>query len=122
MLALSSDVRSQSIEQISVSVKAAKDLLTLKFYIPGYVSRPIPEREELIDVDIDPNGTFEEFNLDSPELSLKWRYLDNADFTKRINIDDSTAVEEQGINFTYLNYDRNASGNVSDDACYLRYT
>ncbi|WP_220718336.1 type II secretion system protein [Agarivorans litoreus] len=121
-LALSSDARVKTIEQISVSVKAANDLLTLKSHMPSYVSQQVPNRDDLIDVDMDGDGIFDVFNPDSPDVRLKWRYLDNTDITKRIDIDDVFVLQEQGIAFTYLGYDRNGNGQVTDDNCYFQYT
>ncbi|WP_221076726.1 prepilin-type N-terminal cleavage/methylation domain-containing protein [Agarivorans aestuarii] len=122
LLNLSSDARIKTIEQISVSVKTANDLLTLKSYMPSYVSQQVPNRDDLIDVDMDGDGTFDVFNPDSPDVRLKWRYLDNTDITKRIDIDDVFVLQEQGFAFTYLGYDRNGNGQVTDDNCYFQYT
>ena len=59
---------------------------------------------------------------DSPDVRLKWFFLDNTDVVKRVEFSDALVFEEQGIDFTYIGYDFDDDGAVQDDQCYVLYT
>lgn len=116
---LSADARISALTQISASVKQANDFLFLKSKVPSYSVRPVPNRDDLIDIDMDNNGTFEVFgNID---VRLKYNHIDNTDILKRVDISDDFTSEEEGIDFTYIGYDSNNNGRVKDDLCYFSY-
>ena len=119
---ISSDARIQAVTQLKVSVKAANDLLFLKSHMPSYSTRPVAGRDDLIDIDMDHDGNFDVFGANSVDVRLKWRYIDNTDILKRIDISDDFSSEEQGVDYTYIGYDLNDDGQVRDDNCYFKYT
>jgi len=119
---LSSDARIQAVTQLKVSVKAANDLLFLKSHMPSYSTRPVSGRLDLIDIDMNHDGSFDVFGVNSVDIRLKWRYIDNTDILKRIDISDDFSSEEQGIDYTYIGYDLNNDGQVRSDNCYFKYT
>lgn len=121
-LNLSSDAKIKVLGQIRVSVKTANDMLFLKSHMPGYSSQPVTGRPDLIDIDMDKDGDFEVFGANSVDVRLKWRYMDNTDIVKRIDISDEFDTQEEGIDFTYIGYDANSNGQVKDDNCYFQYT
>ncbi len=112
----------QVITQLKVSVKVANDLLFLKSHMPSYLTQPVPGRADLIDIDMDHDGSFDVFGANSVDVRLKWRYIDNTDILKRIDISDEFSSEEEGIDYTYIGYDLNNDGQVRSDNCYFKYT
>ncbi|WP_022943012.1 type II secretion system protein [Psychromonas hadalis] len=113
-ISLSSDTRIEVITQIKVSVKVANDFMFIKSKLPSYAAQPVPNREDLIDVDTNGDGHY--------DTRLKWSYLDNTDIEQRIGLSDDFEIEEQGVAFTYIGYDFNEDFNVQDDNCYFKYT
>ena len=111
---LSADAKIKVIGQIKVSVKSANDLMFLKSKVPSYSTQPVTNRPDLIDVDLNGDGTF--------DLRLKWSHLDNTDIEKRIHISDDFVIEYEGIDYTYIGYDNNNNGLTKDDNCYFKYT
>lgn len=111
---LSSDARIAALEQIGVSVKVSNDLMFLKSKMPSYSVRPVNNRPDLTDVDLNGDGNF--------DIRLKWFYLDNTDIEGRIEISDDFKSEFQGIRFTYIGYDLNGDDKPRDDNCYFKYT
>lgn len=116
---LSADAKTSALRQISGSVKQANDFLFLKSKVPSYSTRPVPNRNDLIDIDMDNNGTFDVFG--DIDVRLKYNHIDNTDILKRVDISDDFTSEEEGIDFTYIGYDSNNDGKVKDDLCYFRY-
>ncbi len=119
---LSSEARIKVITQIKTSVKAANDLLYLKSFMSSYSIRPVLNRPDLIDIDMDHDGDFEVFSSDNIDVRLKYHYIDNTDIIKRIDLSNDFLLEEEGIDFTYIGYDLNNDGQVKDDNCYFKYT
>jgi len=119
---ISSETKITVLGQIKTSVKVANDLLFLKSQMPSYASQPVPGRSDLIDIDMDQDGDFDVFGSDNIDVRLKWRYLDNTDIIKRIDISSDFSVQLEGIDFTYLGYDTDNDGLVKDDNCYFKYT
>ncbi|MGL1956246.1 MAG: type II secretion system GspH family protein [Colwellia sp.] len=119
---LSSDAKIQVITQIKVSAKAANDLLFLKSHMPSYSTRPVTGRDDLLDIDMNKDGNFDVFGPNSVDVRLKWRYIDNTDILKRIDISADFVSQEEGIDFTYIGYDLNSNNQVKDDNCYFKYT
>jgi prepilin-type N-terminal cleavage/methylation domain-containing protein len=119
---LSVDAKIQVLTRIKTSVKAANDLLKVKSYMPSYSSIPVPGRADLIDIDMDGDGTFDTIGNDKVDVRLKWRYLDNTDLEKRIDISNEFVFQEEGIDFTYIGYDSNGNNQSKDDNCYFKYT
>lgn len=113
-MGLSSDARSEVINQIQVSVEQANDLVHYKSLMKSYSTQAVPGRPDLFDVDLDNNGSF--------EARLMWGYLDNTDIEKRINLSDDLQIQYQGIRFTYIGWDFDGDTQISDDNCYFRYT
>ncbi|WP_264877629.1 type II secretion system protein [Vibrio agarivorans] len=87
-LNLQKDSRERVIEQIEVSVETANDLINMKAQLPSYSTQAVPNRDDLLDIDLDGDGVF--------DIRLKWGYLDNTDIQKRITLDDSFVIEEEG--------------------------
>ncbi|REL37364.1 prepilin-type N-terminal cleavage/methylation domain-containing protein [Thalassotalea euphylliae] len=119
-LDLSKDARANVLTQISTSVQVANDLVFLKSKMPSYATQPVAGRADLLDVDLDNDGTIDLSN--GIDLRLKWGHLDNTDIFKRIDVSDEFIFEEQGIDFTYIGYDFDGDNQVQDDSCYFRYT
>lgn len=119
---ITSDARISAITQVKVSVKAANDLLYLKSFMPSYSSQPVPGRPDLIDIDMNRDGIFDVFSADAIDVRLKWRYIDNTDILKRVDISNDFDSEEEGIDFTYIGYDMSGDGQVKADNCYFKYT
>ncbi len=119
---IQSDARTQTLRTIESSVKEANKLMFLKSQMASYRSRPVPGRNDLLDVDLNNDGVFDVFGTDNVDVRLKWYHLDNTDIIKRIILSDSIRSQEQGINLTYLGYDFDNDGQVRDDNCYFRYT
>ncbi|MDN2481297.1 type II secretion system protein [Vibrio agarivorans] len=113
-LNLQKDSRERVIEQIEVSVETANDLINMKAQLPSYSTQAVPNRDDLLDIDLDGDGVF--------DIRLKWGYLDNTDIQKRITLDDSFVIEEEGYEKTYVGYDFDQDGQASDDRCYFLYT
>ncbi len=116
---LSKDARIGVLTQISTSVKQANDFLFLKSKVPSYSIRPVPNRDDLIDIDMDNNGTFDVFG--EIDVRLKYRYIDNTDILKLIDISNEFVIEEEGIHYTYIGYDFDNDGQVKGDQCYFSY-
>ncbi|MGB1198109.1 MAG: prepilin-type N-terminal cleavage/methylation domain-containing protein [Thalassotalea sp.] len=117
---LASDARISVITQLKVSTKSANDLLFLKSKMSSYSTQPVPNRADLIDVDLNNDGIFDING--SIDVRLKWGYLDNTDIAKRIDFSDEFSLTEEGIEHTYVGYDLNKNSNVKDDNCYFSYT
>ncbi len=113
-LNLSSDARVRVIDQINVSVKTANDLVQMKKELPSYSTQVVNNRDDLLDIDLDGDGTF--------ETRLKWGYLDNTDIEHRLELSEEFVLEEQGIANTFIGYDFDNDGDVTDDQCYFHYT
>lgn len=124
---LSKDARVAVLNQFSVSVKAANDLIFLKSKMPSYSTFPVANRTDLIDIDIDQNGIID---LNGVDLRLLHSYIDNHEIYKQVqvseefmlNLPGGKVFEEQGVNIVFIGYDLNNNNQVSDDNCYFRYT
>ncbi|NRA54027.1 MAG: pilus assembly protein PilD [Gammaproteobacteria bacterium] len=116
---LSSDARISVLTQLSTSIKSANDLLRLKSYMPSYSARGVTNRDDLIDIDMDRDGIYD---LNGVDVRLKYRYLDNTDIYKRIDIPSEFSIEEEGIDYTYIGYDWNDDNNVKSGNCFVKYT
>ena len=122
---LSKDARVAVLTQFSVSVKAANDLLFLKSKMPSYVTFPVPNRDDLKDIDIDRDGVID---LDGVDIRLLHSYIDNHEIYKLVDVSEEFKLsgnkifEEQGVNYVFIGYDTNENNQVSDDGCYFRYT
>lgn len=114
MLNLWTDSRIRVLEQIEVSVETANNLINMKSQMPSYSTQAVPNRDDLLDIDLDGNGEF--------DIRLKWNYLDNTDIEKRIVLDESFVIEYEGISETYIGYDFDDDGQSKDDNCYFQYT
>ncbi|WP_354623638.1 prepilin-type N-terminal cleavage/methylation domain-containing protein [Psychromonas sp. MME2] len=114
MVNLSSESRIQVLKQIKESVKTANNFMLIKSQMPSYASQPVPNRDDLIDVDTTGDGNF--------DTRLKWFYLDNTDIEKRVYLSDDFEIQYQGITTTFIGYDANGNGQVNDDGCYFEYT
>ena len=113
-LNLSTDSREEVINQISVSVKQANDLVNYKSMMKSYSSQPVPNRDDLLDIDLNQDGIF--------ETRLKWGFLDNTDIEKQIKLSNDFSIQYQGIENTYIGWDFDGDNQVSDDNCYFLYT
>lgn len=111
---LTTDARISTLSGLSASVKTANSLVYAKSQMPSLQVQPVAGRNDLIDIDLEGDGIF--------ETRLKWGYLDNTDIEKWIEIDDSFTVQYQGIANTYIGYDKDENGQVTNDNCYFHYT
>lgn len=124
-MGLSKDAKVAVLTQFSVSVKAANDLIFLKSKMPSYSTFPVPNRSDLIDIDMDRDGIID---LNGVDLRLLHSYIDNHEVYKQIDVSEefklsgSKVFEEQGINLVFIGYDFNKNNKVSDDNCYFQYT
>lgn len=113
-VSLSKDARVEVLTQIEVSVKIANDFMFIKSKLPSYAAKPVPNREDLIDVDTNGDNVY--------DTRLKWNYLDNTDIEYRIEISGDFGIEYQGIAFTYIGYTFAENARVRDEDCYFKYT
>lgn len=113
-ISISKDAKVAVLSQIDVSVKTANDFMFLKSKMTSYAAQPVPNRDDLIDVDTNGDGIY--------DTRLKWHYLDNTDIEKRIELSPDFAIEYQGIAYTYIGYDANSNSQIKDDNCYFKYT
>ncbi|MCL1142009.1 prepilin-type N-terminal cleavage/methylation domain-containing protein [Shewanella gaetbuli] len=112
-IGLSSEARASTLNNISSSVKTANTLVYAKSQMTSLQVRQVPNRDDLIDIDLDGDGIF--------ETRLKWGYLDNTDIEKWIELDDALTIQYQGIANTYIGYDIDESGQVLNNNCYFHY-
>lgn len=113
-IGLSTDARIKTLSGLSASVKTANALVYAKSQMSSLQVQPVAGRDDLLDIDLDGDGTF--------ETRLKWGYLDNTDIEKWIELDASFTTQYQGIANTYIGYDRDKNGQVINDNCYFLYT
>lgn len=122
---LSKDAKVAVLTQFSVSAKSANQLIFLKSKMPSYVTFPVSNRPDLVDIDMDRNGVID---LSGVDLRLLHSYIDNHEIYKQVEVSEefklsgSKIFEEQGIDFVYIGYDNDSDNRVSDDNCYFRYT
>lgn len=114
LVGMSSDARMVVLEQVQTAAKTVNTNVRMKAAMPSYATQVVVNRDDLLDVDLDGDGTY--------ETRLKWNYLDNTDLTKWLHLDDALVEQYSGINLTYLGFDRDDDGSVSDDGCYFLYT
>ncbi|QLE86459.1 prepilin-type N-terminal cleavage/methylation domain-containing protein [Shewanella sp. Scap07] len=112
-IGLSSEAKIEAINQIQASTKTANSLVYAKSQMPSLSSQAVSGRSDLLDIDVDGDGTI--------DTRLLRGYLDNTDIEKWLELDDIFVIEYQGIHFTYIGYDDNGDGKVTDDQCYFRY-
>ncbi|MDR8522813.1 prepilin-type N-terminal cleavage/methylation domain-containing protein [Shewanella fidelis] len=110
---LSSDAKSEVIEQIQASAKTANKLVYAKTQMPSLSKRPHGSRDDITDIDINGDGNY--------NTRLIYGYLDNEDLVEWLELDDVFAVQEQGRGELYIGYDSNDNGAVIDDLCYFKY-
>lgn len=124
-VSLSKEAKIAVLTQFSVSVQAANRLIFVKSKLPSYVTFPVSGRSDLVDIDMDNNGSID---LNGVDLRLLHSYIDNHEVYKQIQVSDQFKLsggkifEEQGSNFVFVGYDNNENNKVSDDNCYFRYT
>ncbi|KFZ36427.1 PilD processed protein [Shewanella mangrovi] len=112
---MSSDARSMVLRQMQAAVKSANMQVFAKSQMPSFTTQAVANRSDLLDVDLDGNGSF--------ETRLKNGYLDNTDVLQRLDIDeDKLAHQEENSDNLYIGYDLNGDSNVNDDQCYFLYT
>jgi len=122
---LSKEAKIAVLTQFSVSAKAANRLIFLKSKMPSYVTFPVVNRPDLVDIDTDGNGVID---LSGVDLRLLYSYIDNHEIYKQVEVSEQFKLsgdkvfEEQGLNFVYIGYDVDDNNKVSDDNCYFRYT
>ena len=85
----------------------------------SYSAQQVPNRADLIDIDMNLDGVFD--HQDEFDVRLKWFYIDNTHIAKLVDYSDEFVLEERGITDTYIGYDQNNNGQISDDQCYFRY-
>lgn len=113
-LNLSTDAKISTLSGIEASVKTANSLVYARSQMTSFSTKAVPGRDDLIDVDLDRDGTF--------ETRLKWGYLDNTDIEKWIELDPSFTIQYRGIADTFIGYDTDDDNAVVDDNCYFHYT
>lgn len=124
-VSLSKEAKVAVLTQFSVNVKAANRLIFVKSKLPSYVTFPVTGRTDLIDIDMDNNGSID---LSGVDLRLLHSYIDNHEVYKQIQVSDQFKLaggkifEERGVNEVFVGYDSNENNSVSDDNCYFRYT
>ncbi|MCK8047375.1 type II secretion system GspH family protein [Shewanella sp. 1CM18E] len=112
-ISLSSDAKSEVIEQIEASAKTANTFIYAKTQMPSLNKRPDGSRDDITDIDINGDGNY--------NTRLIYGYLDNEDLVEWLELDDVFVVEEQGRGELYIGYDDNDDGYVSDNFCYFKY-
>ncbi|SET68533.1 prepilin-type N-terminal cleavage/methylation domain-containing protein [Thalassotalea agarivorans] len=116
---IQTDARIKVIQQVEVATQQANDFLFIKSQMPSFSTVPVANRADLIDVDVDGDGSID---LGAGvDIRLKRFYLDNTDIVKRIGFPEDFVVEEEGISNTFIGYDIDGDGQVKDDNCYFDY-
>ncbi|MFL0798609.1 MAG: prepilin-type N-terminal cleavage/methylation domain-containing protein [Cellvibrionaceae bacterium] len=110
---LQSASREAVIQGVLGSAKATSDTVRARGLM-GWATQEVPGRDDLLDVDVDGDGSF--------ETRLKWGYLDNTDVEKWMYLSDEIEIEYQGIERTYFGYRLDGNPNIRDTQCYFRYT
>lgn len=113
-MGLSTEAKTEVINQIKSSAKAANQLVYAKTQMPSLNKQPHGSRDDITDIDINGDGRF--------DTRLIYGYLDNEDLEEWLELDDIFVSEEQGRGDLYIGYDDNQDGKVSDDLCYFKYT
>lgn len=111
---LSGEARSAVVGQLAVAARSANNLVYARSKMQGFSTRVVVGRSDLLDVDLDGDGSF--------ETRLKWGYLDNTDVEKWVESGDEILIQYQGIDNTYFGFDRDGNGSPSNDNCYFQYT
>ncbi len=110
---LSAAAREATLEMLAGSARSINVLIISKVRTGSGV-QAVAGRDDLLDIDIDDDGSF--------ETRLKWGYLDNTDIENWLNISDDFVISYSGISLTYIGYDIDGSGNANNDNCYFLYT
>lgn len=115
-VSLKTEARIATLEQVEAAVKTANNFMKMQSYLPSYSSQPVSGRPDLIDVDLSGDGVF--------DIRLKWGYLDNTDVDERVDFSADLTIQENvnGVHDTFIGYDPDGDGRVSDDNCYMNYT
>ena len=80
-ISLSKEAKISVLTQFSVSVQAANRLIFIKSKLPSYVTFPVSGRPDLVDIDMDNNGSID---LNGVDLRLLHSYIDNHEVYKQI--------------------------------------
>lgn len=110
---LSDAARESTLRMLSGSAQSINTLIIAKVRT-GTDTQPVPSRDDLIDIDLDANGSF--------ETRLKWGFLDNTDIAPQLRLSSEFVVSFSGIEITFIGYDLDGNGNANNDNCYFRYT
>lgn len=109
---LSDAARASTLQALAGSAKSINTLVISKVQA-GVDVQEVPGRDDLIDIDIDEDGSF--------ETRLKWGFLDNTDLEKWLSLSDSFVISYSGIDLTFIGYDIDGNGDAQNDNCYFRY-
>lgn len=110
---LADAARRSTLEALSGSTKSINTLVIAKVRT-GTRTQEVSGREDLIDIDLDDNGSY--------ETRLKWGYLDNTDIENWLSLSENFVISYSGIELTYIGYDLDRNGTAQNDNCYFHYT
>lgn len=87
-IGLSSEAKIEAINQIQASTKTANSLVYAKSQMPSLSSQAVSGRSDLLDIDVDGDGTI--------DTRLLRGYLDNTDIEKWLELDDIFVISIKG--------------------------
>ncbi|WP_298442950.1 prepilin-type N-terminal cleavage/methylation domain-containing protein [uncultured Ferrimonas sp.] len=109
---LSADAKGAVLTQFQASVKGANKQMLVLSKMNSYRAQAVSGRDDLTDVDVDGDGTF--------ETRLKCSNLDNTDVAKRLDYsDEQLNFYYEGAANTYFGYETGAAIKASN--CYFLY-
>ncbi len=114
-IGMSAEARISVLQQVRSSVRSA-DILVRAKGLTGIDSQEVSGRTDLLDVDVDGDGTF--------ETRLKYEHLDNTDIQKWVTMSDHLILETESGNIdeTWIGYDLDGDGEVRNQECFFKYT
>ncbi len=110
---LGQEARSTTLRMISGAAESTNTMVLSKV-MTGTGVQAVPGRDDLIDIDLDDDGSY--------ETRLKWGFLDNTDIERWLTLSPEFVISYQGIDRTYIGYDIDKSGDARNDNCYFLYT
>ncbi len=114
-IGMSADARISVLQQVRGSIHSA-DIMVRAKALTGISSQEVAGRSDLLDVDVDGDGTF--------ETRLKNEHLDNTDIQKWVDMSDNLLLETASgdADHTWIGFDLDDDGSVSDQNCFFLYT
>jgi MSHA pilin protein MshA len=109
---LGEEARIASINALESAAKSTSSMVLSRAQL-GVGTQEVAGRDDLLDIDLDNNGSF--------ETRLKWHFLDNTDLENWVSLSDQFVINYAGIDRTFIGYDFDNDGQSQDDNCYFLY-